>query len=136
MCVSVSIVSKLPATVAEDRNALQDALALLGWDDYQPPDQDRLAFRWECDWQPTHGELDALILQVAGHGSADNRNERIGIRFSRDSRTYWLDQEPVRASIVLPDELETALDWGPNELHKAWVKAKGWVLAHPCQGRI
>lgn len=120
---SVQINRALPA----DHNWLNQLMSVMGFDGFSSPETDRLSFRWDTDWRPELAELEMLISRQNVSGERDRR-ERQAVRLKGDPHLYWLDGGPVRDEVLLPDDLEHALHWSPQQLEQAWSTATSQVL--------
>ncbi len=123
---SVQVTHALPV----ERARLEQLLSISGWSTpYRTPEQDRLSFRWESDWQPSPDELDALIAEAQRRQPTPERRDRAGVRFVGDDRVHWLDTESVRDEVLLPEPLENALTWSQEQLRQAWSQSQSTVMA-------
>jgi hypothetical protein len=117
--------SQVSRALPEERTRLEQALSIGGWyPGYKAPEQDRLSFRWESDWEPTVEELERLIQLIGQRETAPGRRVRTGVRLCGDPKTYWLDRASVVEEVDLPEALETASAWTPEQLQKAWMLAR------------
>lgn len=114
---------QLSRVLPRDWDVLTRLVALLGYEEYAPPETDHLNFRWESDWRPGMNELNALIARQSEQAIV-GRKERQGVRFRGDSTVYWLDGGPLRDEIEVPQSLEDALHWSPKQLAQAWGYAE------------
>ena len=123
---SVQVTHALPV----ERARLEQLLSISGWSTpYRTPEQDRLSFRWESDWQPSPDELDELIAEAQRRQPTPERRDRAGVRFVGDDRVHWLDTESVRDEVLLPEPLENALTWSQEQLRQAWSRSRSTVMA-------
>jgi hypothetical protein len=126
-------ITKLVSTVQISRSLplelgmLESALHTFGWGNYSAPAKDLINMHWETDWQPNSEELDGLIQGYRARCVSDLKKERVGVRFRGEAGTHWLDTINAHAEVVLPEELEHALDWNGEQIQQAWQCAQGVV---------
>jgi hypothetical protein len=97
--------------------------------DYQQPEQDRLIFHMESDWQPDSEALGTLISEMENSEQGLGRS-RFGLRFIGESQTHWFDKVLVSDEVELPEELEIALSWKSEQFTHAGVMAHNTIFSY------
>jgi hypothetical protein len=100
--------------VPDMRTRLERALQIIGWDIFQPPEKERLNFRMEVDWTPSQDELEKMINQWQTHAVVSR--QRVGVKLSGSNTILWFDRARCTGEIVLDENLEMSLHWGPSQL--------------------
>lgn len=108
--------TKISRQVPDMRKSWEKAMQVLGWDEFNAPQDDHISFRLETAWNPGENELEDTIekwrqrrLEVKEH---------VGVRIKGDAKILWFDRAKCTDEIEIGKDLERALHWGPRQVER------------------